>query len=246
MQSTQARQVSHRSWPTSSAWSSVGAATHAAGVLFIALGVAFVTGIMVLASIAPDYDYSGAAISDLGVISQTALLFNVLLVAVGTLNIVGGYLFYREHGSRRLFALYAIAGVGAIGAGLMPLSTGAPHSLFALAGFVFFNLEAIATARVLTGAMRVLSIVAGAIGLLYVVIMVIGDGGNRNSERRRASRTKTAAPADRPSVSGSPASSYRCRSRTRASCRRSGPTRCGPYRETPLARRLRAADRCTP
>jgi hypothetical membrane protein len=60
----------------------------------------------------------------------------------------------------------------------MPLSTGAPHSLFALAGFVFFNLEAIATARVLTGAMRVLSVVAGAIGLLYVVIMIIGDGGN--------------------------------------------------------------------
>ena len=178
MQTTQARQVSHHGVPGVGTWSMVAVATHAAGVLFIVLGVAFVTGIMILASIAPDYDYGAAAISDLGVISQTALFFNVLLVTVGTLNIVGGYLFYRDHGSRGLLALYAIAGVGAIGAGLLPLSTGAPHSLFALAGFVFFNVEAIATARVLTGAMRVLSVVAGAIGLLYVVIMVIGDGGN--------------------------------------------------------------------
>ena len=178
METTQARQASPRVVPAVRAWPGVEATTHAAGVLFIVVGVAFVTGIMILASIAPDYDYGVAAISDLGVISQTALFFNVLLVAVGTLNIVGGYLFYRDHGSRGLFALYVVAGLGAIGAGLLPLSTGAPHALFALAGFVFFNLEAIATARVLTGAMRVLSVMAGAIGLLYVVIMVIGDGGN--------------------------------------------------------------------
>src|SRR4051794_18600049 len=178
MQTTQARHVPHRGVPGVGTWSGEAVAVRAAGVLFIALGVAFVTGIMLLASMAPDYDYSGAAISDLGVISQTALFFNVLLVSVGTLNIVGDYLFYRDHGSRGLLALYVVAGVGAIGAGLMPLSTGAPHSLFALAGFVFFSLEAIATARVLTGAMRVLSFVAGATGLLYVVIMVIGDGGN--------------------------------------------------------------------
>jgi len=178
MQTTQARQLSHRGVPGVRAWPGVEATTRVAGVLFIAVGVAFVTGIMILASIAPDYDYGAAAISDLGVIGQTALFFNVLLVTVGTLNIVGGYLFYRDHGSRGLLALYVVAGVGAIGAGLLPLSTGAPHSLFALAGFVFFNLEAIATARVLNGAMRVLSVVAGAIGLLYVVIMVIGDGGN--------------------------------------------------------------------
>jgi hypothetical membrane protein len=178
MQTTQAKQLSHHGGSGVRAWSSVAAGTHAAGVLFIAVGVAFVTGIMVLASMAPAYDFNAAAISDLGVISETALFFNVLLVTVGTLNIIGGYLFYRDHGSRGLLALYVVAGIGAIGAGLMPLSTGAPHSLFALAGFVFFNLEAIATARVLSGAMRVLSIVAGAIGLLYVVIMIIGDGGN--------------------------------------------------------------------
>jgi len=150
----------------------------AAGVSFAASAALFLTGIMVGASIAPGYDYHGAAISDLGVVAETALLFNALLVLVGSLNVVGGYLFYRSHRATWLLVIFALAGVGAIGAGLLPLSTGAPHSLFALAGFVFFNLEALGTAAVVMGPLRVISVAAGAIGLAYVVVMVIGDGGN--------------------------------------------------------------------
>jgi len=43
---------------------------------------------------------------------------------------------------------------------------------------VFFNVEALATASVVPGLMRVISVVAGIVGLAYVVVMVIGDGGN--------------------------------------------------------------------
>lgn len=150
----------------------------AAGFLLFAVGAGFITISMLAASIAPGYDFHAAAISDLGVIAETAVLFNGLLVAVGGLNAVGGYLFYRSHRRRGLLAVYLVAGVGAVGAGLMPLDTGGLHSLFALLAFVFFNIEAIVTAAVLTGPMRLVSIVAGAIGLVYVVIMVIGDGGN--------------------------------------------------------------------
>jgi hypothetical membrane protein len=153
-------------------------ASRLAGATFIGIGAGFLTGIMVAASIAPGYDYNTAAISDLGVIDETAALFNVLLVAVGVLNIVGGVLFGRAHGRDWLVALYVVAGIGAIGAGLLPLSTGAPHSLFALVGFLFFNLEAIGTAAVLAGPLRWLSVAAGAIGVVYVVVMVIGDAGS--------------------------------------------------------------------
>ena len=149
-----------------------------AGELFFVEGAIFLTGIMVAASIPLAYDYHGGAISDLGVTEQTALLFNTLLVAVGVLNIVGGYLFYRAHRRRWLLATFVIGGLGAIGAGLMPLSTGAPHALFALAGFLFFNIEALMAARVLAGPMRWVSFLAGAVGLLYLVVMVIGDSGN--------------------------------------------------------------------
>ncbi len=44
--------------------------------------------------------------------------------------------------------------------------------------FLFFNIEAIASGTIVEGPMRVLSFLAGIVGLAYVVIMVIGDGGN--------------------------------------------------------------------
>jgi len=66
----------------------------------------------------PDYDFSGAAISDLGVIAETALVFNSSLVAVGLCNLCGGFYFYRTHGKRWLFAIFALAGIGAVGAGV--------------------------------------------------------------------------------------------------------------------------------
>jgi len=149
-----------------------------AGVLFFLLGVGFITVTMLAASMAPAYDFNGAAISDLGVIDQTALLFNTLLVVIGVLNLTGGYLYYRWHGRAWLFALYVIAGVGTVGAGLFPLSSGALHSIFAAVAFVFYNLEGLGTAAELTGPMRILGLVAGAIGLLYTVLMVIGDAGD--------------------------------------------------------------------
>ena len=155
----------------------VGART-IAGLLFVILGAAFLTVTMLAASIAPDYDFSGGAISDLGVIDETAVLFNVLLIATGVLNAAGGYLLYTWHRRMWLLALYLVGAAGAIGAGLLPLDTGGPHSLFALVGFLFVNLEAIGTAFIVRGAMRAISLIAGAVGLVFVVVMVIGDGGN--------------------------------------------------------------------
>ena len=70
----------------------------APGVLLFVLAAQFMTVIMLAASMAPRYDVAGGAISDLGVISETALLFNLSLLAVGALNILGGYLLYRTHG----------------------------------------------------------------------------------------------------------------------------------------------------
>ncbi len=149
-----------------------------AGILLFALAAGFMTVIMLAASIAPAYDYAGGAISDLGVVPETALLFNLSLLLVGILDILGGYLFYRSHGRRWLFALYAVAGIGAVGAGVFRLGTSDLHSIFALLAFVFFNLLAIGTGAVVAGPMRWLSFVAGAVGLVFVVLMVIGDGGN--------------------------------------------------------------------
>jgi hypothetical membrane protein len=153
-------------------------ARRASGFLLFLLAAEFMTAIMLAASMAPAYDIHGGAISDLGVVKETALLFNASLVFIGALNILGGYLFYRSHGRAWILGVFLLAGLGAIGAGLFPLYTSDAHSLFALLAFVFFNVEAIACAVVVTGPMRVISAVAGVVGLGFVVLMVIGDAGN--------------------------------------------------------------------
>ncbi|MFC7028905.1 DUF998 domain-containing protein [Halomicroarcula sp. GCM10025710] len=86
-----------------------------AGLLFFTLAAQFMTVIMLAAAMVPGYDFRAAAISDLGVVPETALLFNVSLVLVGVFNLLGGYFFYRTHGRRWLLAVFALAGVGAIG-----------------------------------------------------------------------------------------------------------------------------------
>jgi hypothetical membrane protein len=148
------------------------------GFLLFLLSAQFMTVIMLAASIAPGYNNNEAAISDLGVIGDTALLFNASLIAVGLLNLAGGFLFYRWHARVWLLGLFAVAGIGAAGAGAVSLNTSDLHSLFALVAFVFFNLEAIGCAAVLPGPMKVISVLAGSIGAVFVVLMVIGDGGN--------------------------------------------------------------------
>ncbi|MFB6188424.1 MAG: DUF998 domain-containing protein [Halapricum sp.] len=148
-----------------------------ADLCFLALAAQFVIVITLAAAIAPDYDFGASAISDLGVIPETALLFNGSLLLVGTLNVLGGYLFYRSHGSRWLLATYVLTGVGSAGAALFPLDSGGLHGLFALVAFLFANGQAIGTATQVRGAMRPISILAGVIGLAFVVLMVIGDSG---------------------------------------------------------------------
>jgi len=149
-----------------------------AGTFFLVLAAGFMTVIMLAAAMVPGYDFRAAAISDLGTFPETALLFNTSLVLVGVLNLAGGYLFYRTHAKRWLLAVFALAGVGAVGAGLFPLDAGGLHGLFALLAFLFFNVQAVGTATRLDGAMRVLSVLAGGVGLVFVVLMALGDAGN--------------------------------------------------------------------
>jgi hypothetical membrane protein len=153
-------------------------AARAAGVLFFILAAGFTTVMMLGPSVAPGFDYAGGAISDLGTVPETSLMFNLSLVAVGVLNAAGGLLWFRAHRRQPVLALFLVAAIGAAGAGLFPLDSGGPHSLFALIAFLAFNLEALAAASIVRGPMRAISVAAGALGLVFVVLMVIGDGGN--------------------------------------------------------------------
>ena len=148
------------------------------GALLFILAAQFMTVIMLAASMAPRYDLSGGAISDLGVIDETALLFNVSLVVVGVLNVAAGTLLYRATNRRSILAVFTVAGLGAAGAGLVPLDRGDLHGICALLAFLFFNIEALVIAAAVSGPMRAISWIAGLVGVGFVVLMVIGDAGN--------------------------------------------------------------------
>lgn len=148
-----------------------------AGVLFFGLAALFLTVIMLGASIAPGYDIRAGAISDLGAIPETALLFNATLVLVGAANIAGGSLYWLVHRRAWILGVFVAAGIGAIGAGLFPLDSGGPHGLFALVAFLCFNLEALAVTTIVRGPMRALAALAGLTGLVFLVLMALGDAG---------------------------------------------------------------------
>ncbi len=147
-----------------------------AGVALFALSAGFLTTIMLGASMVPGYDMGTAAISDLGVAPEASVLFNGSLILVGVLNLAAAALLLAG-GHRVLLGTFTLAAIGAIGAGAFPLGSGGPHGLFALLAFLAFNLEAIGVASVVHGPMRIVSLLAGAVGLLFLALMLVGDAG---------------------------------------------------------------------
>ena len=82
------------------------------GILFFVLSAQFLLFLMVGESMAPGYNMHDNAISDLGVIKETASLFAFSMVIAGLLNIIGGYLFYQSHQMLGTLILYILAGIG--------------------------------------------------------------------------------------------------------------------------------------
>jgi hypothetical membrane protein len=150
----------------------------AAGVLFFALAAQFMVVIMLAAAMAPGYDYAGGAISDLGTVPETEWIFNVSLLTAGILNLAGGYLFWQVHRKSWLLILFLLAAIGALGAAALPLYVSSWHGIFALVAFVFFNAQTVGSAAVVEGAMRWVALLLGAVGLVYVGVMIVGDSGH--------------------------------------------------------------------
>lgn len=148
-----------------------------AGLLFFLSSAWFMTSLMIGEAVAPGYSMNTNSISDLGTISQSSLLFNTSIFVVGIMNICGGYLYFQSHQKRSVLAMFTIAGIGAMGVGIFTLNTPGLHGIFALIAFLFFNLQAIAVAGILSRPLKHISVVLGLIGLAYIVVMFVSDSG---------------------------------------------------------------------
>ena len=125
------------------------------------------------------YSTSQNAISDLGatchssvctIVQPSSTIFNSSVFLLGLLLVLGSYCLYRERYSRLFCIFLGLAGIGAMGVGLFPETTGSLHTLVSLITFLFGGLAAIYSFRFLPSILRHFSVVMGVITLIALVL----------------------------------------------------------------------------
>ena len=129
------------------------------------------------------YSVSANYVSDLGAtcpssgpcyIPPSALLFDSSIALMGLLILLGAYFLHRAFKWMPATVLVALTGIGALGVGLAPETTGIWHSVFSLIVFLFAGLSAIVTYRFQKKPMGYFSFILGVITLI-ALILFIGD-----------------------------------------------------------------------
>lgn len=156
------------------------------GALLTVAGVTILMGIITAEALYPSaYTTGGSEISDLGgtrppdslIFQPSAMIFDASMAAIGILMIAGSWFVHRAFGRRSVTIPMTILGIGALGVGIFPGNTGAPHQLFAMVTFIAGGVAAISAARVTTAPFRLISFVLGTMSLLTLAsYMVLGDG----------------------------------------------------------------------
>jgi hypothetical membrane protein len=138
------------------------------------------------------YSVSTNYVSDLGAtcpssgscyIPPSALLFDSSIAILGLLILLGAYFLHGAFKWMPATVLIALTGVGALGVGLAPETTGIWHGIFSLMVFLFAGLSAIVTYRFQKRPMSYFSVLLGVMTLIALVLFVLdvyldlGPGG---------------------------------------------------------------------
>jgi hypothetical membrane protein len=155
-----------------------------AGLLAFIGGVECLLGISIAEELYPNYSVSTNYISDLGatcrsgtcnIVEPSSIIFNTSVALLGVLVIVGSYFFYRPTKNKIFAILLILAGVGALGVGFLPETTGTAHTIVSLIVFLFGGLSAVASFKFQEVPMNYLSILLGAITLAALGLFVSGN-----------------------------------------------------------------------
>lgn len=156
------------------------------GSLLTIAGVTILMGIITAEALYPNtFTTGGNEISDLGgtrppnslIFQPSAMIFDFSMAAIGILVIAGSLFVHRIFGRRSVTIPMTVLGIGALGVGLFPGNTGAPHAIFAMVTFVAGGVAAISAARVTTAPFRLISFLLGAVSLLTLAsYILLGEG----------------------------------------------------------------------
>jgi hypothetical membrane protein len=162
------------------------------GTILFAGSVIFIMLMNLAEWLYPGYNVSQNTISDLGatcldskctIYQPTSIIFNSSVITLGILVILGSFFIYKGYNKKLFSFLLVVSGLGAIGVGLFPETTGIIHGIVSLIVFVFGGLSAVASLQFLRGPFRYFSVVLGLLTLLAVGLYVpgyylgLGQGG---------------------------------------------------------------------
>jgi len=116
-------------------------------------------------------------------IPPSAMLFDSSIALMGLLIVVGAYFLHKAFRWTPASVMVALSGVGALGVGLAPETTGIWHGIFSLMVFLFAGLSAIVTYRFQKKPMAYFSVILGVATLIALALYVpniylgLGPGG---------------------------------------------------------------------
>lgn len=164
----------------------------AAGILIFTGAVQFIIGMNVAEFLYPGYSVSNNFISDLGatcrgstctVNQPSATIFNLSVSLLGLFILIGSYFLWREFQSPVVPILFALTGIGAIGVGMFPETSGMIHEFVSLIAFLFGGLSAISSIKIAKAPISYFSVLMGITSLIALVLFAFeiylgfGPGG---------------------------------------------------------------------
>ncbi|HUB92569.1 MAG TPA: DUF998 domain-containing protein [Candidatus Saccharimonadales bacterium] len=144
-----------------------------AGFFIMLAAIELVSYVLLAQHLYPGYSLNNNYISDLGV-GSTSTIFNPAIIVFGLLLASGSYFMWKA-GKHRLAALgFLIIGLGGMGVGTFPETTGWPHILSALVTFGAVGVTAAGFSLILKSRLRYYSLAAGIFALLILFIFSSG------------------------------------------------------------------------
>jgi hypothetical membrane protein len=149
--------------------------------LLIFVGVAqLVLAVVISEAIYSGYSIGQQPMSDLGnwsLAGNSAAIFDVSVILLGMLAVVGAYFIQRIFKNRLFSSLLVITGVCSIGVGIVAENINLPlHSVFSVIVFVLGAVTAIMSYKFVKSPFSHISVILGALILLAFVLFILGRG----------------------------------------------------------------------
>jgi len=157
-----------------------------AGTILLVGLTQFILFLQVAEDLYPKYSTSQNYISDLGatcspafdkcsIFQPSSFIFNSSTILLGILVIISAY-FLQKSFNRKLFSIFILlAGIGVLGVGLFPETTGIIHLIVAFIGFIFMGLAALMSYRIVQPPLSYASIILGGLTLIDLILFTSGN-----------------------------------------------------------------------